>query len=150
MSRAQIREDAEIREAITKEQNAEKEAKTHLETPIEENVNRLQVEGAEARTLDEAISVLRFNNILQTQSDVFIKICFFLFSVKDSDSVDKHPEKRMKAAYEEFEMERMPTLKSENPTFRLSQLKQLLFKEWIKHTKNPKNMKLAALQEAES
>ena len=32
--------------------------------------------------------------------------------------VDKHPEKRMKAAYEEFENRRLPQLKKENPNMR--------------------------------
>lgn len=64
--------------------------------------------------------------------------------------MDKHPEKRMKAAYEEFEAERLPQLKIENPTFRLSQLKQILRKEWMKHPKNPLNMKLAAMQSQKS
>ena len=32
--------------------------------------------------------------------------------------VDKHPEKRMKAAYEEFENRRLPQLKQENPNMR--------------------------------
>ena len=52
----------------------------------------------------------------------------------------------MKAAYEEFESERLPQLKIENPNLRLSQIKQLLRKEWMKHPKNPLNVKLAALQ----
>ena len=52
----------------------------------------------------------------------------------------------MKAAYEEFEKERIPQLKIENPTLRLSQLKQLLRKEWMKHPNNPLNLKLAAMQ----
>ena len=71
----------------------------------------------------------------------------FLFSVKDSeDSVDKHPEKRMKAAYEEFENVRLPQLKAENPNLRLSQLKQMLRKEWMKSPDNPLNKKLAAME----
>lgn len=72
--------------------------------------------------------------------------CIWFCSVKDTPEVDKHPEKRMKAAYEEFEKERIPQLKIENPTLRLSQLKQLLRKEWMKHPNNPLNMKLAAMQ----
>jgi len=43
----------------------------------------------------------------------------------------------MKAAYEEFENIRLPQLKSENPNMRLSQLKQMLRKEWQKHPNNP-------------
>lgn len=32
---------------------------THISQPLPENVNRLQVDGEEARTIEEAISVLR-------------------------------------------------------------------------------------------
>ena len=55
---------------------------------------RLSVDGVEARNIDEAIGALR---------------------VSDSPAVDKHPEKRMKAAFEDFESVRLPQLKSENP-----------------------------------
>jgi len=40
---------------------------------------------------------------------------------------------------------RLPELKQEYPTFRLSQLKQLLRKEWMKHPNNPLNKQLAAM-----
>lgn len=33
---------------------------------------------------------------------------------------DKHPEKRMKAAYAKFEEERLPEMKKEYPTLKLS------------------------------
>ena len=85
---------------------------------IEENVNRLQVDGEEARTVETAINIL---------------------SGTGTGAVDKHPEKRMKAAYEEFEKSRLPVLKVENPNLRLSQLKQLLRKEWMKSPQNPFN-----------
>lgn len=42
---------------------------------------------------------------------------------------DKHPEKRMKAAYAKFEDERLPELRKENPTLKMSQLKERLWKE---------------------
>jgi len=121
ITQAQIRDDDAKREAAARGKSTEPE--THLSKPLEENVNRLEVEG-EARTLDEAISVL---------------------SIKDGPSVDKHPEKRMKAAYEDFEKERLPQLKAENNNMRLSQLKQMLRKEWQKHPNNPLNVKLAAM-----
>lgn len=56
-----------------------------------------------------------------------------------SQDVDKHPEKRMKAAYTAFEEKRLAQLKEEQPTLRLSQLKQLIFKEWQKSPENPLN-----------
>lgn len=68
-------------------------------------------------------------------------ICLYFYSVKDSE-VDRHPEKRMKAAYASFEEKMMPIIKEQNPTLRLSQLKQILKKEWMKSPENPLNQKL--------
>lgn len=90
---------------------------THLEMPLEENINRLQIEGEEARSVSEAINIL---------------------SDKGADS-DKHPEKRRKALYTAFEERRLAELKIENPSLKLSQLKQMIFKEWQKSPENPMN-----------
>lgn len=92
------------------------------EKPIEENLNRLVIEGDEARSIEEAISVLG----------------------KGEPEVDRHPEKRMKAAYLEYEERNLPILKAENPTMRLSQLKQMLKKDWMKSPDNPLNQSMAA------
>jgi len=124
VTQAQIRAEEARREAAARGKNV-KEVETHLSKPLEENVNRLEVEGQEARTVEEAISVLSISS--------------------PKPAVDKHPEKRMKAAYEDFEKDRLPELKSENPNMRLSQLKQALRKEWQKHPNNPLNVKLAAM-----
>ena len=61
--------------------------------------------------------------------------------------VDKHPEKRMKAAYAAYEETHLPQLKVENPNMRLSQLKQMLRKNWMKSPANPINQ---AFMEAEA
>lgn len=45
----------------------------------------------------------------------------------------------MKAAYTAFEEKRLAEFKDENSTLRLSQLKQLIFKEWQKSPDNPLN-----------
>jgi len=74
----------------------------------------------EARSLTDAIDVL---------------------DIGEKDTVDRHPEKRMKAAYAEFEERELPKLKAENPSLRLSQLKQILRKEWQKSPDNPMNMR---------
>ncbi|XP_078052996.1 coiled-coil domain-containing protein 124 [Augochlora pura] len=88
--------------------------------PIEENLNRLTLEEETAHGIDEALTIL---------------------SAKDSD-LDRHPEKRVKAAYASFEEKMMPIIKEQNPTLRLSQLKQILKKEWMKSPENPLNQKL--------
>lgn len=94
---------------------------------LEENINQLvakkmATEGAvEARNVEDAISVLSIN-----------------------EKHESHPEKRMKAAFAQFEEERLPVLKAENPNMRLSQIKQLLRKEWMKSPDNPLNQNFVA------
>lgn len=123
ITRAQIQQEHEKRSKAADALGVpKKQVITHLDTPLEENINRMTIEGEIATNIDEAISVLN--------------------SGVDAD--DKHPEKRMKAAYTAFEERMMPILKADNPTLRLSQLKQLLRKEWQKSPDNPLNQRLRA------
>lgn len=59
-------------------------------------------------------------------------------AVSDKD-IDRHPERRFKAAYAAFEEQRLPEARKENPGLRLQQVKQLLFKEFEKSPENPFN-----------
>lgn len=70
-----------------------------------------------------------------------MQLCgMFLYKCSVSeDAADKHPEKRLKALFKAYEELHMPRIKAENPSMRLSQLKQLLFKEWTKSPDNPLN-----------
>lgn len=47
----------------------------------------------------------------------------------------------MKAAYQAYEDKNLPRLKEENPNLRLSQLKQMLRKDWMKSPENPMNQR---------
>ncbi|NP_001087524.1 coiled-coil domain-containing protein 124-A isoform X1 [Xenopus laevis] len=116
---------AEIEETLCKEEEHKattEKPKTHLEMPLEENVNRRVLEEGEveARTVEDAIAALSVGKEL-----------------------DRHPERRMKAAFAAFEEINMPLLKQENPNMRLSQLKHLLKKEWMKSPENPMNQQHA-------
>lgn len=55
------------------------------------------------------------------------------------EKVDRHPEKRMKAAYTEYEEMRLAEMKEEKNLLKQSQMKQKIFKEWQKHPDNPLN-----------
>lgn len=93
-----------------------------VEPTLDHNPNhllrdRLEKGELDARTVEEAIDVLTVSQ----------------------DSADKHPEKRLKAAFAAFEERELPRLKAENPNLRLSQLKQLLRKEWMKSPEHPMN-----------
>ncbi|EPZ34437.1 DUF1014-domain-containing protein [Rozella allomycis CSF55] len=56
-----------------------------------------------------------------------------------ADNIEKHPERRVKAAFALYEERELPKLKKEFPGLRLSQLKQILQKQWQKAPENPFN-----------
>jgi len=69
----------------------------------------------EARSVEEAISTLGVSE------------------------VDRNPEKRLKAAFTAYEAVNLPILRQENPSLKLSQVKELLWKQWLKAPENPLN-----------
>jgi len=79
-------------------------------------VERGEVESViDARSVEEAISTLSI------------------------DEGDRNPEKRLKAAFTAYESVNLPIFRRENPTLKLSQVKELLWKEWQKSPENPLN-----------
>ncbi len=60
-------------------------------------------------------------------------------SKKASAEVERHPERRQKAAYAAWEEVQMPLLKEEYPGLRRSQLKEKLHNLWKKAPENPMN-----------
>ncbi|KAG8517256.1 Coiled-coil domain-containing protein 124 [Galemys pyrenaicus] len=120
VTRAQIEETLRRDHPHKEGPDPAEKAKSHLEVPLEENVNRrVPEEGSvEARTIEDAIAVLSV-----------------------TEEADRHPERRMRAAFTAFEEAQLPRLKQENPNMRLSQLKQLLKKEWLRSPDNPMNQR---------
>ncbi|XP_067452785.1 coiled-coil domain-containing protein 124 [Thunnus thynnus] len=126
VTRAQIEETLQQEQQQQQQQQQQQlkpKEKSHLDTPLEENVNRIIPEEGteEARTIEDAIAVLSTG----------------------PEELDRHPERRMKAAFASYEEANMPRLKKENPNMRLSQLKQQLKKEWMKAPENPLNQRFA-------
>ncbi|XP_076583391.1 coiled-coil domain-containing protein 124 [Chaetodon auriga] len=123
VTRAQIEEVLQNEQLQKEQQELKPKEKSHLEAPLEENVNRIiPDEGTiEARTIEDAIAALSTEPV----------------------DLDHHPERRMKAAFAAYEEANMPRLKKENPNMRLSQLKQQLKKEWMKAPENPLNQRFA-------
>lgn len=87
-----------------------------------ENRNRSAEAKDEARSLDAALDLL---------------------SVGDKD-LDRHPERRAKAAYKAFEEATMPQLREDFPGLKLSQYKQRLSEMWRKSPENPLNQERLA------
>ncbi|KAH8263981.1 hypothetical protein KR038_000071 [Drosophila bunnanda] len=121
INRQQILDEMEKKQRVIEAINeASKPAATRVvvqSNVVEENLNRSMANTDVATNIDEALVVL---------------------SVNDNED-DKHPEKRMRAAYKTFEANNLPRIKAENPSLRMSQWKQLLMKEWNKSPDNPFN-----------
>jgi len=121
VSRALIEEE---RQRDREREEAERRKRDNEEQPIEENINHvirnqmLEHDGeiVDARSVTEALD----------QFDI-------------ESQLDKHPEKRLKAAYLAYESEQLPTLRLENPGLKLSQLKEIIWKQWQKAPENPLN-----------
>lgn len=109
---------AELHRKREEEEQKKKEAagKEEKEDPIPENLNHVMSDVEVAQSVEQAISAL----------DV-------------EDGVDAHPEKRVKAAWTAFEQGRIEQVRAENPSLRLSQIRQMLRKEWQKSPLNPMN-----------
>ncbi|KAI9500800.1 hypothetical protein BX070DRAFT_229886 [Coemansia spiralis] len=54
--------------------------------------------------------------------------------------IDRHPERRAKAAYQAYLERETPIVREENPHLRLSQIKDIVWKNWLKSPENPRNM----------
>lgn len=124
----QLQKNREQQEREAEEEAKKGQSETHLDAPLVENLNRDEGEIVSGSGMDAALTAL---------------------TISDSpSSVDKHPEKRMAGAFKAFEEARMPHVKKENPGMRLSQLKQMIRKEWQKSPDNPINIrKLQEIQQ---
>ena len=58
--------------------------------------------------------------------------------------IEKHPERRFKAAFEAYKEANMPIVRSENPGLRLQQYNDLLYKNFQKSPDNPFNQQTVA------
>ncbi|KAI8375635.1 hypothetical protein EDC96DRAFT_475024 [Choanephora cucurbitarum] len=61
------------------------------------------------------------------------------FRLLTENDVEKHPERRFKHALQEFEDRELKNFRAQYPGLRLSQLKQIIYKEFQKSPENPFN-----------
>ncbi|EDV26934.1 Coiled-coil domain-containing protein 124 [Trichoplax sp. H2] len=126
MTRAKIQEiqDKEIRDR-NKAQERAKEVSNELEENINHVIAKEVAEGniVEARSVEDAITALSISE----------------------GKIDRHPERRLKAAYTAYEEQELPRLREEHSNLRLSQVKQLVKKNWQKSPDNPMNQIHTAL-----
>lgn len=133
VTRAQLLEQEEMRkkeEAIREEVRRLQEQRLQPQIELKENINRKLAEEKKddslisASSLDEAVQALAVAGISGGVTQ---------------EEIDRHPEKRMKAAFMAYEEREMPLLKEEYPGLKLSQYKERLWERWQKSPENPIN-----------
>ncbi|KEP63888.1 UNVERIFIED_CONTAM: Coiled-coil domain containing 124 family protein [Hammondia hammondi] len=136
LTRAEIQQRA-LRAAAQRKKAVEAETKVvPADVDIQPNINHIirqqtleareaGIEFATATSIDEALAAMSL-----------------------SEGADRHPERRVKAAYKAYEELWLPRLKAENPSLKRSQLIEMLSKQWRKAPENPMNQ--AALAAASS
>jgi len=96
--------------------------------PLEENINQLlrdqKIQQVVKGELEESIEARSVDEVIGQLSGL---------------ETDRNPEKRLKAAFTAYEAANLPLLRQENPSLKLSQLKEILWKQWLKAPENPLN-----------
>jgi len=92
---------------------------------LEENPNRLEAE-QDALDKQQYSEVIKATGINEALEKLDVK-------------TDKHPEKRMKAAFGEYVEQQLPLIKRESPSLKRSQLMEIIKKNWKKAPENPFN-----------
>jgi membrane protein involved in colicin uptake len=131
---------------LKKEEAARKKAERDLLLQAEEASIKSKPRGAAKQAVKKAGKIddfLDFNKDVPELSASGLDAALEALALTSKDGgvtskdIDRHPERRVKAAYKSFEDRRLPEIRKEHPGLRLQQLKQLLFKEFQKSPENP-------------
>ncbi|KAJ1777503.1 hypothetical protein LPJ77_002803 [Coemansia sp. RSA 2523] len=124
--------------APTVARGAEKKAAAKAqEQAVAEEQNR-PVQQFQARNIDDALSLMEAVNESVPEAGQSAS------SAKKNALIDRHPERRFKAALEAFKDANYDLVKEENPGLRKQQIEDLLFKMFKKAPENPFNQVHAA------
>ncbi|KAI9475894.1 MAG: hypothetical protein EXX96DRAFT_609779 [Benjaminiella poitrasii] len=138
------KEDAEAKKAAAAAKKAEKEkllAEEEKEFSKKPTMKGVDKKAAQKSAKNEAAGHAR--RVIPEFSASGIDDALDLLSLDDKSvkakDIEKHPERRFKAAFAAFEERELPRFKAENPGLRLSQLKELIYKAFQKSPENPFN-----------
>ncbi|KEP52798.1 DUF1014 family protein [Rhizoctonia solani 123E] len=98
------------------------------------------VESFAATGIDDALDLLDAVNAKTDKASVG----------QQAAGIEKHPERRFKAAFEAYQERELPVLKEERPGLRLQQYKDLLYKMFQKSPDNPFNQTLVSYDATKS
>lgn len=140
----QHREEAEQKKLEAARRKAEKDAllaeeeKELRATPKSSKAAPKKTRGLDLTQLDDPSSSSKPAALNATGIDNALD-ALSLTSANPSEKIDRHPERRYKAAYAAFEARRMPEVEEEHKGLRKNQRIELIRKEFEKHPDNPFN-----------
>lgn len=140
------REDAEAKKADAARKKAEREAMLAAEEASQPSKGK----GAGAKTAQKKTRGLDLGQLDDFSSEskkasslnatgIDNALDALSLTSKDTSKVERHPERRFKAAYAAFEARRLPEIEEENPGLRRQQRIDLCRKEFDKSEENPFN-----------
>lgn len=139
------REDTEEKKAEAARKKKERDA----QLAEEEASQSAKPKGANAKTAQKKTRGLDLGQLEDTPTDkkepsisasgIENALDALSLASKDTSKVEKHPERRFKAAYAAFEERRLPEIEEENPGLRRQQRIALCRKEFDKSEENPFN-----------
>eukprot|EP00960_Hanusia_phi_P063611 765521-Hanusia_phi.AAC.5 len=105
----------------------------------EKGIERKEASGVDAAT--DLLTNLSTEVTRSGQRTLFV-LPFADWLAKDEKG-DAHPERRRKAAFKAYEEREIPRIRADNPGLKLSQIKEIIFKNWQKSPENPMNQEAA-------
>lgn len=145
----ELREDAEAKKAEAARKKADREAQLAAEEaslpskPKGGGGKQTQKKAAPSRGLDlsqlddDAPASRKAGDL--SASGIDNALDALSLTNKDNSKIDRHPERRYKAAYAAYEARRMPEIEEENPGLRRNQRIDACRKEFEKSEENPFN-----------
>lgn len=130
---------AKVTQKELAERRAKKEAKEakNREELAQQKLN-ITTEDDYARMVGQKIDN-RSTDVVVSGVDDALAAAGEMMSIGEDAPVDKHPEKRMKAAFKAYEEQQMPIMRQDYPGLKLSQYKERIFQQWQKAPENPMN-----------
>lgn len=89
----------------------------------------MQIAAFNASSLDDALDAMELVNAKSDKAS----------QGSAAGSIEKHPERRFKAAFEAYKERELPKVKEEHPGLRFQQYQDLLYKQFQKSKENPFN-----------
>lgn len=140
------REEAEQKKLEAARRKAEKDAllaeeeKELRATPKSSKAAPKKTRGLDLAQLDDPFSSSSSKPVALNATGIDNALdALSLTSANQSEKIDRHPERRYKAAYAAFEARRLPEVEEEHKGLRKNQRIELIRKEFEKHPDNPFN-----------